>query len=246
MGVELDASKRSAQAQALAVETSFKRHGINRWGCAFIRASNEGHLVFAAPNSPAVDLLRAVARAGSSRHLHALRGALPDDDREPDGHAEGRLRQGDRRQQLPGQSHRRVLAQGQPAPQRGRHGGQGPREVQLRPRGRLEAEPLLLAMAQPPLKGSAAGLQRLQGPRVHAHGVPRGRARAPRDHRARVDPRGPALPRRPSGAGLDREARGRHARQAVQPRQRPLAELWRREQQVRPRRPTSCWRWCAS
>ncbi|MFY0536950.1 biosynthetic arginine decarboxylase [Nannocystis pusilla] len=55
-GVEPDASKRSAQAQALAVETSFKRYGINRWGSAFIRASNEGHLVFAAPNSPAVDL----------------------------------------------------------------------------------------------------------------------------------------------------------------------------------------------
>src|SRR5690606_4928024 len=55
-GLEPDASKRSAQAHALAVESSFKRYGINRWGAAFIRATDEGHLVFEAPNSPPVDL----------------------------------------------------------------------------------------------------------------------------------------------------------------------------------------------
>ncbi len=50
-----DANKRSA-AQALAVDASFKRYGIDRWGRDFIRAGDQGQLVFTAPNSPPVDL----------------------------------------------------------------------------------------------------------------------------------------------------------------------------------------------
>ena len=50
-----DANKRSA-AQALAVDASFKRYGIDRWGRDFVRANEQGQLVFAAPNSPPVDL----------------------------------------------------------------------------------------------------------------------------------------------------------------------------------------------
>lgn len=53
---EVEASKRSAQAHALAVDASFKRYGINRWGSYFLRAGEQGHLVFVAPNSPPVDL----------------------------------------------------------------------------------------------------------------------------------------------------------------------------------------------
>ena len=50
-----DANKRSA-AQALAVDASFKRYGIDRWGRDFVRANEQGQLVFSAPNSPPVDL----------------------------------------------------------------------------------------------------------------------------------------------------------------------------------------------
>lgn len=53
---EPDAGKRSAQALALAVEGSFKRYGVDRWGRDFVRGNEQGHLVFTAPNSPAVDL----------------------------------------------------------------------------------------------------------------------------------------------------------------------------------------------
>ncbi|HEY8378786.1 MAG TPA: biosynthetic arginine decarboxylase, partial [Nannocystis sp.] len=55
-GGEVDASKRSAQAHALAVDASFKRYGINRWGSQFLRAGDQGQLVFVAPNAPPVDL----------------------------------------------------------------------------------------------------------------------------------------------------------------------------------------------
>lgn len=54
--VEPDAGKRSAQAQALAVDASFKRYGIDRWGREFLRATEKGQLEFVAPNSPPVDL----------------------------------------------------------------------------------------------------------------------------------------------------------------------------------------------
>ncbi|MEZ4448822.1 MAG: biosynthetic arginine decarboxylase [Nannocystaceae bacterium] len=47
---------RQAKLSAFALEHSFKRYGINRWGKAFLEANEHGHLVFKAPNSPAVDL----------------------------------------------------------------------------------------------------------------------------------------------------------------------------------------------
>jgi len=52
---ESEAGKRSA-AQALAVEGSFKRYGVDRWGRDFVRGNEQGHLVFTAPGSPPVDL----------------------------------------------------------------------------------------------------------------------------------------------------------------------------------------------
>ena len=43
-----DANKRSA-AQALAVDASFKRYGIDRWGRDFVRANEQGQLVYGIP-----------------------------------------------------------------------------------------------------------------------------------------------------------------------------------------------------
>jgi arginine decarboxylase len=45
-----------AAAHALAVEGSFKRYGIDRWGRDFLRTNEHGHLVFTPPGCPVVDL----------------------------------------------------------------------------------------------------------------------------------------------------------------------------------------------
>ena len=49
-------AKRAAQSHALAVDASFKRYGIDRWGRDFLTSNSQGHLVFSAPGCPTVDL----------------------------------------------------------------------------------------------------------------------------------------------------------------------------------------------
>lgn len=49
-------AKRAAQSHALAVDASFKRYGIDRWGRDFLTSNSQGHLVFSAPGCPSVDL----------------------------------------------------------------------------------------------------------------------------------------------------------------------------------------------
>lgn len=49
-------AKRAAQSHALALDASFKRYGIDRWGRDFLKSNEQGHLVFTAPNCPPVDL----------------------------------------------------------------------------------------------------------------------------------------------------------------------------------------------
>ena len=49
-------AKRTAQSLALALDASFKRYGIDRWGRDFLKSNEQGHLVFTAPNCPPVDL----------------------------------------------------------------------------------------------------------------------------------------------------------------------------------------------
>ncbi len=55
-GAAVEADKRAAQSHALAVDASFKRYGLDRWGKDFLRSNEHGHLVFTAPNCPPVDL----------------------------------------------------------------------------------------------------------------------------------------------------------------------------------------------
>jgi len=55
-GAAGEADKRAAQSHALAVDASFKRYGLDRWGKDFLRSNEHGHLVFTAPNCPPVDL----------------------------------------------------------------------------------------------------------------------------------------------------------------------------------------------
>ena len=50
------AAPRPTKAHLYAIEHSFKRYGINRWGRTFLEANEHGHLVFKAPASPPVDL----------------------------------------------------------------------------------------------------------------------------------------------------------------------------------------------
>ncbi len=225
---------------ALAVETSLGRTCISTaGGGAFISRQQRGPalLVFAARTAggrPPRAVAR-VARAACIRTPYVVR--FPDDDREPDGHAEGR--RSPRRSPTTATRARHIGVYLLKVNQRR---SVVDTVVKARARSSTTASrpgskpELLLAMAQPPLKGSLLVCNGYKDREFMRMALPRGRARAPRDHRARVDPRGPALPRRRPRAGLDREAARSACGQAVQPRQRPLAELGRREQQVRPRR----------
>lgn len=51
-----DRSVRAEKSLYYALEGSFKRYGIHRWGRDFLAANEEGHLVFRAPGVPEVDL----------------------------------------------------------------------------------------------------------------------------------------------------------------------------------------------
>jgi len=55
-GPASEAEVKRAAAHALAVEGSFKRYGIDRWGRDFLRTNEHGQLVFTAPGCPPVDL----------------------------------------------------------------------------------------------------------------------------------------------------------------------------------------------
>ncbi|NJK32073.1 MAG: hypothetical protein HC927_06445 [Deltaproteobacteria bacterium] len=91
---------------------------------------------------------------------------------------------------------------------------------------------LLLAMAQPVVTAPIIcnGYKDREFMRIayHARARPRG------DHGAREPPRGSSLPRGRRGAGLAGAPARRYAGQALQPRQRALAEQRRRAGQVRP------------
>ncbi|MEZ4385296.1 MAG: biosynthetic arginine decarboxylase [Nannocystaceae bacterium] len=56
--VAKERSARPGKSLYYALEGSFKRYGIHRWGRGFLTANEAGHLVFRAPGVPEVDLQR--------------------------------------------------------------------------------------------------------------------------------------------------------------------------------------------